>query len=286
MIDRIQLKQYSSLMRLDKPIGIFLLLWPTLWAVWLSAKGHPEPRILIIFVLGVILMRSAGCIINDFADRRVDGFVARTRERPLVTGKVNVLQAAILFLILISCAFGLVLQLNYLTIELSFIGVFLAILYPFLKRWTHWPQLGLGLAFAWGVPMAFAAELNVLPMRAWSVFFAALVWPVIYDTLYAMVDRQDDIIIGIKSTAILFDRYDRFIVGIFQFLFLCLLVIIGNLFSLKNNYFVSLTGVLLLFIYQQCLIRKRDPQACFKAFLNNHWVGMVIFIGIMLSYLQ
>jgi len=272
-----QLKNYACLMRLHKPIGIFLLLWPTLWALWLAAEGKPDRVLVTVFVVGVILMRSAGCVINDVADRRFDRFVERTRERPLVSGKVSVKEALMLFVVLLMIAFLMALTfLNPLTIQLAVVGALLAIIYPFLKRITHLPQVGLGIAFAFGVPMAFAAELNHIPGKAWVLFLAAAVWPVIYDTYYAMVDRVDDLKIGVKSTAILFGRYDRLMVGCLQVIFLSLMGIVGWLFHLKNGFWVSLLLAALLMIHQQ----RINP---FKAFLNNHWIGLVIFIGIVIS---
>jgi len=278
-----QLKQYIYLMRLHKPIGIFLLLWPTLWAVWLAAHGHPSMRVVIIFVLGVIIMRSAGCVVNDLADRHIDKHVARTRERPLTAGKIAVREAILLFFILMLMALGLVLFLNPLSIFLALVGAIFASIYPFLKRLTHLPQVGLGIAFAWGVPMAFAAQNNVVTSADWQVFLAAAVWPIMYDTLYAMVDREDDIKIGVKSTAILFEKFDRVVVGLLQIFLIFLWWNIGALFHLSWHYFIALLGAALLFVYQQWLIRERDPAKCFQAFLNNHWVGMIIFIGILTS---
>lgn len=276
------LQQYIYLMRWHKPIGIFLLLWPTLWALWLASDNQPNGIIAIIFVLGVLIMRSAGCVINDFADRHVDAHVARTRDRPLAAGKVSVIEAFVLLAILLCVALILVMQLNGLTIRLAWIGVVLTMIYPFMKRFTHLPQLGLGVAFAWGVPMAFAAQLNDVPLKAAWVFFAAALWPVIYDTMYAMVDKPDDIKIGIKSTAILFGRKIRMILAGLQLLFLSLLLRIGYLFQLSNYYFLSLIIVLILCGYQQWLIRNDDGNDCFKAFLNNNWIGLTIFIGILL----
>lgn len=277
------LKDFFYLMRLHKPIGTFLLLWPTLWGLWLAGNGHqPNIIILIIFILGVILMRAAGCIINDIADRDFDAHVERTRERPLATGKISTQAALILFIVLLSLAFGLVLFLNKLTILLAIIGAMLTLIYPFMKRFTHLPQLGLGMAFAWGVPMAFAAETQHVSGAAWIVFLAAVIWPVIYDTMYAMVDRTDDIKIGIRSTAILFGSYDRIIIGLLQIIFLGLLGLVGYLFKLDELYFFSLCCAGLLFIYQQILIKKTDRAAYFKAFLNNNWVGLIIFLGIIL----
>lgn len=278
-----QFKQYIYLVRLNKPIGILLLLWPTLWALWLASSGKPDYRIVCIFVLGVILTRSAGCIINDFADRKWDAHVERTRERPLATGKIKPFAALVLFGLLCLLAFLLVLMLNPLTIMLAFVGVGLMIFYPFMKRFTHLPQLGLGLAYAWGVPMAFAAQTDAVPKGAWLVFVAAAVWPVIYDTMYAMVDRSDDLKVGIKSTAILFGKYDRALIGILQLVFFGLLVWMGQVFKLNGLYFLSLGFVAVLFGYQLWLIKDCDRKQCFKAFLNNHWVGFLVFLGILLS---
>ena len=274
---------YFYLMRLHKPIGILLLLWPTWWALWLAGQGSPSIKNIIVFTLGVIVMRSAGCVINDIADRHVDKYVARTRERPITSGKINVRQALALFIFLMLFAFGLVLFLNPLSIGLAFVGAFFAIGYPFLKRYTHLPQAGLGLAFAWGVPMAFAAQNNVISLAGWQVFFTAVIWPFMYDTLYAMVDREDDLKIGVKSTAILFGRYDRFIISILQIILLLAFLNMGYVFGLSWWYKLSVLGAALLFGYQQYLIRHRQPKLCFTAFLNNNWVGMFIFLGILLS---
>jgi 4-hydroxybenzoate polyprenyltransferase len=277
------LKNYLLLMRLHKPIGILLLLWPTLWALWLAADGKPDISIVLIFILGVIVMRSAGCVINDIADRQFDGLVMRTKERPLVSGKVSVKAALILFGLLIALAFMLVLLLNGLSILLAIIGALLAIGYPFLKRFTHLPQAGLGLAFSWGVPMAFAAELNEVPTKAWILFIAAAIWPVIYDTFYAMVDRADDIKAGVKSTAILFGKNDRLVIGLLQGLFLILMIVIGKIFQLNFPYYLGLLMAALLCVYQQVICLRADTRAYFKAFLNNNWVGLIIFSGILLS---
>jgi 4-hydroxybenzoate polyprenyltransferase len=274
---------YLRLMRLHRPIGIFLLLWPTLWALWLAGHGHPDIKNITIFILGVVVMRSAGCVINDFADRNIDGLVARTRDRPLATRVVTTRAALGLFLILCLLALLLVLQLNLLTIELSVVALVLAIIYPFTKRYTHWPQIVLGAAFAWAVPMAFAAQTNTLPTTAWLLFLAALFWPVAYDTMYAMADREDDQKIGIKSTAILFGRYDRLWIGIFQLLVLALLSYVGLREHLGIIYFVALLLAASLAVYQQYLIKNRNPQNCFRAFLNNNWFGLVIFLGIFFA---
>lgn len=280
-----QVKPYLYLMRLNKPIGILLLLWPTLWALWLASDGHPHPLVLSVFLLGVILTRSAGCIINDYADRYFDGHVERTRQRPLVTNKVSTRAALVLFCVLMLVAFMCVLLLNALTIMLAVVGALLAVIYPFLKRYTQLPQLGLGLAFSWGVPMAFSAETGSVGASAWLLFFTAVLWPVIYDTMYAMTDKKDDLKIGIKSTAILFARADRLIIALLQGLFLVGLVWVGCVFHLHVSYYISIFVAALLFVYQQYLMRNREPQRCFQAFLNNHWVGLVIFMGIALSFL-
>lgn len=283
MIEKI--KHLARLMRLHKPVGILLLLWPTLWALWLASDGHPDPTILLIFVLGVFIMRSAGCVMNDIADRRIDGFVERTHDRPLASQKISVCEAIILFVILMTLAFFLVLQLNGLTILLAFLGALLTVFYPFLKRFTHLPQVGLGIAFSWGIPLAFSATTQTLPDASWLLFAAAVIWPVIYDTQYAMADRPDDLKIGVKSTAILFGQWDRALIGCLQIAFLILFVIVGIEFVLSAWYFLSvlLTGT--LFIYQQWLIKNRDRKACFQAFLNHQWVGGVIFLGLAMSYL-
>jgi 4-hydroxybenzoate polyprenyltransferase len=283
---RQRLQQYAYLMRVDKPIGIMLLLWPTLWALWLASDGYPDGMIFAIFVTGVFLMRSAGCVLNDLADRKFDTHVQRTRQRPLASGKVRVLEGLILAAILISASFILVLFCNRLTIALSFVGALLAAGYPLLKRVTHLPQFGLGMAFTWGVPMAFAAETESVTVSAWFLFMTGMIWPVIYDTMYAMVDRDDDLKIGVKSTAILFNAMDKLIIGLLQALFIILLVIVGMMFQLHLVYYASLCFATCLFAYQQWLIRDRIPQKCFAAFLNNNWVGLIIFAGIFLSYLS
>lgn len=272
------------LTRIHRPIGIYLVLWPMLWSLWLAAGGAPGVKNLVIFILGCILMRSAGCVINDFADRKVDGFVHRTHDRPLATGEVSALEALSLFAVLCFLAFLLVLFTNGLTILLSFGALGLAAVYPFAKRFTQLPQVVLGAAFAWAVPMAFAAELEQLPRGAWLIYIAVVLWTVCYDTFYAMVDRDDDIKIGIKSTAILFGELDRAMTAILQILTILTLILVGTHFKLSWVYYTSLTVASLLFVYQQYLIRHRDKAACFQAFLNNNWVGMVIFVGIVLHY--
>tara|TARA_R110002110_G_scaffold333755_2_gene544608 strand:+ start:170065 stop:170934 length:870 start_codon:yes stop_codon:yes gene_type:complete len=273
-----------QLMRFDKPIGTLLLLWPTLWALWIAAGGVPEPRLLAIFVLGTFLMRSAGCIVNDLADRHWDGDVERTRTRPLVTGEATVTQARILFVLLCLAAFGLVLLTNTLTILLSVGGLLLASTYPFMKRFTYWPQIVLGAAFSWAIPMAFAAQLGELPSALWLLYIANLLWTMVFDTQYAMVDRNDDLRVGIKSTAILFGEADRPVLAAMQLLCLLALVLAGQRFGLGGIYYLSLVAVALLFGYHQYLIRSRDRDACFRAFRHNNWVGLVIFMGIALHY--
>jgi 4-hydroxybenzoate polyprenyltransferase len=274
-----------QLIRFDRPIGTLLLLWPTLWALWLAAEGFPDGDLLVIFVLGTFLTRSAGCVINDFADRHVDGAVARTSERPLVTGTVTEREALTLFAVLMLLAFVLVLFTNTLTIALSLGAVVLASSYPFMKRYTHLPQLVLGAAFSWGIPMAFAAQLDSLPAALWLVYLGNLLWTMAYDTAYAMVDREDDLKIGIKSTAILFGRYDRLIIGGLQLACLLCLYLAGRAFGLGGYFHAALIVAAALFVYQQYLIRERRPDACFKAFVHNNWVGMALFAGIALNYL-
>jgi len=273
-----------QLIRFDRPIGTLLLLWPTLWALWIAAEGVPDFELLVIFILGTFLTRSAGCIVNDLADRHIDGAVARTRGRPLVTGAVSEQEALMLFFALMLLAFGLVLLTNTLTIQLSVVAVLLASTYPFMKRYTHLPQIVLGLAFSWGIPMAFSAQLNQLPPALWLLFLGNLWWIVAYDTKYAMVDRQDDVLAGVKSTAILFGQFDRLAVAILQLLCLLTLYLAGREFSLGLYFNLSLIVAAAMFGYQQYLIRDRDREACFKGFLHNNWVGLAIFVGIVLHY--
>jgi len=275
---------YFRLMRFDKPIGIYLLLWPTLWALFLAKRGIPDMDLLIIFTLGVILMRSAGCVINDFADRKIDKFVMRTKDRPLTSGEVSEKGALILFSFLILMSFGLVLMTNFLTVQLSIVAVFLATLYPFVKRWSNLPQFVLGSAFAMSVPMAFSATLDEVPFSAWLVFLATVIWTVIYDTIYAMVDREDDLKINVKSTAILFGKYDLIIIFLLHLLLIALLVMISQEFQLGNYFNITIVTATLLMFYHQHLIKDRDRAKCFKAFLNNHYIGIVILLGIVLSF--
>jgi 4-hydroxybenzoate polyprenyltransferase len=275
---------YAQLMRLDRPIGILLLLWPTLWALWIAGEGNPNIPVLLVFVAGVVLMRSAGCVINDYADRHIDKHVKRTSERPLTSGQVSEREALILFSILILAAFLLVLTLNSMTIMLALVGAVLAASYPFTKRYTHLPQVYLGAAFGWAIPMVFAAQTGSLDTRLWWIFSATLVWAVVYDTMYAMVDREDDLKIGVKSSAILFGQYDRVIIGLFQITMLGILFIAGRSFALGFWYNIGLVVAAMLAIYHQWLIRDREPGLCFRAFLHNHWLGMAVFIGIAADY--
>lgn len=279
-----RLRDYARLMRLDRPIGILLLLWPVLWALWIAAAGKPALPVFIVFVAGVVLMRSAGCVINDYADREFDPQVERTRNRPLAAGRVSPREALVLFVALALGAFVLVLFMNRLTILLSFVGAALAASYPFMKRWTHLPQFYLGAAFGWGVPMAFAAQTGSVPVDAWILFGATLCWAVAYDTAYAMVDRDDDIRIGVKSTAILFGRADRLMVGLFHALTLTLLVWAGARAGLDLTYYIGLLLAAGLAGWQQWLMRTRSRDGCFRAFLNNNRFGAVIFAGLALDY--
>ncbi|HFD81306.1 MAG TPA: 4-hydroxybenzoate octaprenyltransferase [Gammaproteobacteria bacterium] len=280
-----RLIEYARLMRLDRPIGIYLLLWPTLWALWVAGEGHPDPLVVFVFVAGVAVMRSAGCVINDFADRAFDPHVERTRDRPIAAGRVSPREALLLFAALCLLAFGLVLLMNRLTIYLSLVGVVLAASYPFMKRYTHLPQVFLGAAFGWAVPMAFAAQTGSVPRVAWLLFVATLLWATAYDTMYGMVDREDDRKIGVKSTAILFGEADRAIIAVIQLLMLVALVMAGQAADMGGYYYFGLLLALGLSLYQQYLIRERDPKKCFQAFLNNNWLGAAVFAGIVLDYL-
>ena len=277
-------KQYLLLIRLNRPIGIFLLLWPTLWGLWIASEGFPNTKILVVFLFGVFLMRSAGCILNDIIDKDFDKFVARTQNRPLASDKLSSIEAFIVAISLIFIAFLLVLTTNTLTVQLSFVAIILAGTYPFLKRHTYLPQF-LGLTFGWSIPMAFAATTNSIPKIAWLLLIANILWAVVYDTIYAMIDREDDLKIGIKSTAILFDDADRFIIGLIQSLVLIALIVIGQQASLNTIYYFSLIIGGCLFLYQLYLIRNRDKKKCMQAFLNNNWFGLVVFIGLFINYL-
>ena len=278
-------KQYLLLIRLNRPIGIFLLLWPTLWGLWIASEGFPNTKILVVFLFGVFLMRSAGCILNDIIDKDFDKFVARTQNRPLASDKLSSIEAFIVAISLIFIAFLLVLTTNTLTVQLSFVAIILAGTYPFLNRHTYLPQFFLGLTFGWSIPMAFAATTNSIPKIAWLLLIANILWAVVYDTIYAMIDREDDLKIGIKSTAILFDDADRFIIGLIQSLVLIALIVIGQQASLNTIYYFSLIIGGCLFLYQLYLIRNRDPKKCMQAFLNNNWFGLVVFIGLFINYL-
>ncbi|VAX77080.1 4-hydroxybenzoate octaprenyltransferase [Serratia symbiotica] len=275
---------YSHLMRIDNPIGTQLLLWPTLWALWLAGAGVPQLSILLVFMFGVFLMRAAGCVLNDYADRAVDGQVQRTENRLIPSGQVNKKEAIVLFVVLILISFGLVWMLNAMTIWLSLVALALAWIYPFMKRVTNLPQVVLGAAFGWGIPMAYASVSESLPLTCWLLLLANIFWTVAYDTLYAMVDRNDDLKIGIKSTAILFGPHDKQIVGGLQIAFLLLCIWVGYLSKLGEVFYLALLLVSVLFIHQQKQIAKRKREAYFKAFLNNNYVGLVVFIGIALSY--
>ena len=282
LTDRVQ--QYWLLARFDKPIGILILLWPALWALWVASHGRPDGLVFTVICLGVVLMRAAGCVINDYADRDFDPHVERTKQRPIASGKVTPKEALIVFLVLIACAFGLVLLLNIYTILLSFGGAFLAASYPFMKRYTQLPQAYLGIAFGWAVPMAFAAQTNSIPAVAWVMYLAVILWALVYDTMYAMVDKDDDLKIGIKSTAILFGDYDRHIMAILQIIILGLLITIGIMQQCGWAYYLGVLCAAGLSVYQQTLIFHRDKVLCFKAFLNNNWFGLAIFIGLVVDY--
>lgn len=272
---------YAQLMRFDKPIGTLLLLYPTLWALFSAVQGVPEMKTFAIFVLGVIVMRSAGCVINDYADRHIDGSVKRTSNRPLATGRVTANEAKVLFFVLLLIAFVLDLLLNRYAFYLSFIAVALAIIYPFMKRFTHLPQVVLGIAFGWAIPMVYGATIEALPLASWVLFLANLSWTVAYDTQYAMVDRDDDLRIGVKSTAILFAQYDNKIIALLQFITLTLLVLFGFLNHFSLAYYLALAITSTLFIYQCWLTKQRVREQCFKAFLNNHYFGLGTFIAIL-----
>jgi len=281
-IDRIL--QYALLMRFDKPIGTYLLLWPTLWALWIAGEGSPSESITLVFLLGVIIMRASGCIINDFADRNIDVYIKRTENRPIASGRVSTKEAIILFVINCFCAFILVLFTNLLTFLLAFGALVLAIVYPFTKRYTYMPQAFLGLAFGWAVPMAFAAQTETVPHVAWLLLIATVIWATIYDTMYAMVDREEDVRIGVKSTAILFGDADRTIIAMLQFTFFMTMVIIGNNLNLGLFFYLGLVLAAFLSLYQLYLIRRRDPEKCLQAFKNNNLFGLAIFFGIVLHY--
>ncbi|MGK0272736.1 MAG: 4-hydroxybenzoate polyprenyltransferase [Cocleimonas sp.] len=280
-----KLKLYAELIRFNRPIGTYLLLWPTLWGLWFASEGLPNLKLLIIFSIGVFLMRSAGCAINDYADRDFDMHVARTKDRPLTSGKISANESLIVFGILVFLAFILVLQLNLNTILFSIVAVILAATYPFMKRYHHFPQVHLGAAFAWAIPMAFVAITNSAPpVEAWLLFIASLLWTTAYDTQYGMVDIEDDIKGGMKSTAILFGQYDTFIIGVLQLITLILITSVGILTERGFAFYLSIFIAAVLIHYQQILIKNREPAKCLQAFLNNNYLGMAIFIGILIDY--
>jgi 4-hydroxybenzoate polyprenyltransferase len=279
-----QLRNYGKLMRIDKPIGVWLLLWPTLWALWIAADGHPDQGLFVVFVLGVFVMRSAGCVLNDYVDRKIDPYVERTRTRPIASGAVAPMEALVLFVALSLIAVGLATMLNRPARMLAIVGAVLTIAYPFIKRVVSIPQFVLGAAFGWAVPMAFAAQTGSTPELAWLIFGAAVVWAVIYDTFYAMVDREDDKKIGVKSTAILFGEVDLFVIAGLQIVMLGALIFIGLRAELGFWYYLSVAGAAGLMAYHQWLARDRQPAGCFKAFLHNHIIGLVVFVGIVLHY--
>lgn len=283
LLDRVH--EYALLMRWDRPIGALLLLWPTLWALWLAGDGQPDQRVVVIFLLGVWVMRSAGCVVNDIADREFDPHVSRTRDRPLAAGRITLREALLVALVLGLIALGLALLLNALTLLLALVGAVLAASYPFMKRFHHLPQLNLGLAFGWSVPMAYAALTGTVPGEAWLLFLANIAWVLVYDTEYAMADREDDLKIGVKSSAILFGLRDKRMIGALQIATLLLLALFGMLADLGGLYYLGLLGAGWLFLYQQYLIRDRDPAECFRAFLNNNAVGLLVFCGLLLDRL-
>lgn len=279
-----RLRQYYYLTRLDRPIGIYLLLWPMLWGLWIASEGRPSLLVLFVFTAGVVLMRSAGCVINDFADRKIDPHVQRTRQRPIAAGRVKPGEAIFVFVVLCLMAFGLVLLMNRFTVYLSVGGVLLAAIYPFMKRYTHLPQVVLGMAFAWSIPMAFAAQTGGVPRIAWLVYVITVLWAVIYDTMYAMADRQEDLKIGVKSTAILFGDADRVILAVLQVMMFTGLLLLGQKLAMNIPYYIFVGFAAIFAGYQQYLIRDREPARCFSAFLNNSWLGFMVYCGIMSSY--
>ncbi len=279
-----RLDAYLRLTRLDRPIGTFLLFWPAMSALWLAAGGLPKLEVFLIFFAGIWLMRANGCIINDFADRKLDGHVERTRHRPLASGEIRAKEALLLFAVVGLVCYALVLQLNALTVQMAYVGIVLTVIYPFTKRFLAAPQMFLGVVWSWSIPMAFAAQTGEVPTIAWYLFAANWCWTVAYDTMYGMVDRNDDIKIGIRSSAIWFGRWDRHWVGVFQVLTLILLAGIGIRLGLGGVYALALAGMAMLFVYQQRLIHQRQRPDCFKAFLNNNWAGAILFIGVVLDY--
>jgi 4-hydroxybenzoate polyprenyltransferase len=281
---RQRLVDFALLMRLDRPIGIWLLLWPTLWALWIASSGHPQRRLLVIFTLGTVLMRSAGCVINDFMDRDIDPHVRRTRLRPLAARRVTPLEALALFALLVGAAFLLVLQLNAASAQLSFVGAALTMSYPLLKRFFPIPQLYLGVSFGWAVPMAFAAQFGAVPRAGWVLMLATVVWAGVYDTFYAMADRADDLRIGVKSSAITFGDLDLLMVGAMQIMMLLALALVGRLLALGTPFFSALAVGAGCFVWQQWLARHREPEGCMRAFYNNNYFGLTILAGVILEY--
>ena len=279
-----QLRNYGKLMRVDKPVGLWLLLWPTLWALWLAGEGHPDQGLFVVFVAGVFVMRSAGCVLNDYVDRKIDPYVERTRTRPIATGAVAPTEALVLFVALSLIAVGLATMLNRPARMLAIIAAGLTLAYPFIKRWVSIPQFVLGAAFGWAVPMAFAAQTGSTPQLAWLVFGAAVIWAVIYDTFYAMVDREDDRKLGVKSTALLFGEVDLFVIAGLQLLMLAALIFVGLRAELGFWYFLAVAAAAALMAYHQWLARERQPAECFAAFMHNHYIGFVVFVGIVLHY--
>jgi 4-hydroxybenzoate polyprenyltransferase len=281
----VRVNEYARLARLDRPVGTWLLLWPALWALWIAGAGRPTPRVLIVFVLGVVVMRAAGCVINDFADRNIDPHVRRTRDRPLAARRVAPTEALVIFAALLALALLLVTRLNLLTVKLACIGAALTVSYPFFKRFFPMPQLWLGISFGgWSVPMAFAAQTGVLPRVAWVLYIAAVLWAAVYDTIYAMIDREDDLKIGVRSSAILFSDMDKLLIGVMQAMMLYALVLVGRDMHFGRWYQGGVVAAGVLFVWQQWLIRKREPAGCLRAFLNNQYVGLAVFIGVLLQY--
>ncbi len=279
-----RIKNYLILMRFSRPIGIYLLLWPTLWALWFAAGGFPDQWILLIFITGVILMRSAGCVINDYVDRKIDPLVARTKNRPIASGRVSPSEAIILFIVLLVLALFLVIQTNRLTVYMSIVALFLAISYPFMKRIHSLPQAHLGMAFGWAIPMAYTAQTNALPsLEGWLLYAAGVCWSIAYDTMYAMADRHDDKAIGVKSSALLFGKYDRSLIAVFQLSVLVFLFIAGYLKALGGFYYGGLAIATIFSVYQQYLIKNRSPKLCLRAFNNNNYFGMVVFVGLFID---
>ena len=279
-----QANNYCRLMRLHKPIGIWLLGWPVLWALWISGDGQPDPQVFLVFVLGTIVMRSAGCVVNDLADRKIDPHVRRTRDRPLASGAVAPAEAVVLFIALMLVALGLVLTQNLLTRQLALVGAGVTLIYPFMKRFISAPQLILGVAWAWSIPMVFAAQTGAVPRLAWLMALAVFIWTVIFDTEYAMADRQDDVRLGVKSTAILFGQADVFIVSLLMAVLILALLLIGEVADL-DVWYRSCVGLgALMLLWQRQMIRRRDPDGCFRAFMANHYFGAMIFAGVILDY--